>query len=168
MRSERLRQPHPFDVTLVESWGEHPPFVAMMSSLVRDGLDLFPPDVRDQVTVVFSAHSLPERIRTWNDPYEQQLLDSSAAVARELGLHDWRFAFQSAGGTGEPWIGPDVLDYLETLHAEGKRYVLQVPIGFVSDHLEILFDIDVEAAEKAGELGMRSIARSSPTCAMTS
>src|SRR5438445_4306789 len=126
----------------------------MMARLVREGLAQFLPDVRDQVVVVFSAHSLPERIRTWNDPYEQQLLDSSAVVAREAGVNDWRFAFQSAGGTGEPWIGPDILDFLETLHAEGKRYVLQVPIGFVSDHLEILFDLDVEAMEKAAELGM--------------
>lgn len=151
---ERLRQPHPFGVVLVESWGERPEFVRMMADLVSEGLTQFPEGVRDRVVVVFSAHSLPERIRTWNDPYERQLLDSSALVAKEAGVGDWRFAFQSAGGTGEPWIGPDILEYLETLHREGVRYVLQVPIGFVSDHLEILFDIDVEAMEKAAELGM--------------
>jgi ferrochelatase len=110
--------------------------------------------VRDSVKVVFSAHSLPERIRTWDDPYERQLMESSAAVAEKVGLHDWRFAFQSAGNTGEPWLGPDILDYLDTLHAEGVKNVLSVPLGFVSDHLEILFDIDVEAQEKAAELGM--------------
>ena len=75
-------------------------------------------------------------------------------LLERVGLRDWRFAFQSAGNTGEPWLGPDIVDYLETLHSEGVRNVLSVPIGFVSDHLEILFDIDVEAKEKAAALGM--------------
>jgi len=94
------------------------------------------------------------RIRTWGDPYEAQLLASSEAVARETGLPTWRFAWQSAGHTGEPWLGPDIVDYLETLHAEGIRHVLSVPIGFVCDHLEVLYDIDHEAAAKAAALGM--------------
>ena len=75
-------------------------------------------------------------------------------MAREVGLQTWRFAWQSAGHTGEPWLGPDIVDYLETLHAEGVRNVLSVPIGFVCDHLEVLFDIDHEAADKAAALGM--------------
>ena len=94
------------------------------------------------------------RIRTWDDPYESQLLASSNAVAKQLGLRDWRFAWQSAGETGEPWIGPDICEYLGTLHAEGVRHVLSVPIGFVADHLEIMFDLDHEAAQRAAELGM--------------
>jgi ferrochelatase len=106
------------------------------------------------VTTVFSAHSLPVRIREWNDPYESQLLASAEAVAREVGLADWRFAWQSAGNTGEPWLGPDICDYLDTLHAEGVRRVLSVPIGFTCDHLEVLFDIDHEARAKAESLGM--------------
>jgi ferrochelatase len=145
---------HPFDIPFAKCWHHNALWRDMMANLVREGLGQFPEGVRDSVTVVFSAHSLPERIRTWDDPYERQLLESSAAVAERLSLRDWRFAFQSAGNTGEPWLGPDIVDYLETLHAEGVRDVLSVPLGFVSDHLEILFDIDVEASEKAAELGM--------------
>ena len=104
--------------------------------------------------VLFSAHSLPVRIRTWDDPYEAQLNASCVAVARHAQLHDWRFAWQSAGGTGEPWLGPDIVDYLHVLHSEGVRNVLSVPIGFVCEHLEVLYDIDHEAAQKAAALGM--------------
>ncbi|HET9496277.1 MAG TPA: ferrochelatase [Chloroflexia bacterium] len=149
---ERLGSP--FDIPFAKCWHHHERWRDMMAGLVRDGLEQFPEGERESVTVLFSAHSLPERIRTWDDPYERQLLESSAAVAERAGVRDWRFAFQSAGNTGEPWIGPDIVDYLETLHSEGVRNVLSVPIGFVSDHLEILFDIDVEAKERAAELGM--------------
>ena len=145
---------HPFDIPFAKCWHHNKQWRDMVANLVREGLGQFPEDVRNSVTVVFSAHSLPERIRTWDDPYERQLLESSTAIAEHVGLRDWRFAFQSAGNTGEPWLGPDILDYLETLHAEGVKNVLSVPLGFVSDHLEILFDIDVEAIEKASELGM--------------
>jgi protoporphyrin/coproporphyrin ferrochelatase len=149
----------PFALRVVERWHDRPEFLEMMASLVRDGLEQFSTDPsqayeRDPVVVVFSAHSLPVRVREWNDPYEDELMTSSAAVAAMAGLNNWRFAWQSAGGTTEPWLGPDILDYLETLHAEGVRNVLQVPIGFVSDHLEVLYDIDIEAKEKARELGM--------------
>ncbi len=144
-----------FDVTFVERWHAQPEFIEMMTALVRAGLEQFDASERESVLTVFSAHSLPVRIREWNDPYEQELLESSAATARAVGLADWRFAWQSAGETGEPWLGPDILDYLETLHAEGVRNVLQVPIGFVSEHLEILWDIDHEAKEKAAALGMK-------------
>ncbi len=143
-----------FDVTFVERWHAQPEFVEMMAELVRDGLRQFDEPDRASVLTVFSAHSLPVRIREWNDTYEQELMESSAATARAVGLPDWRFAWQSAGETGEPWIGPDILDYLATLQSEGVRNVLQVPIGFVSEHLEILWDIDHEAKERARELGM--------------
>jgi ferrochelatase len=130
------------------------PRIAADGIRVRAGIDTFPVDARPGVRVVFSAHSLPGRIRSWNDPYEAQLQDSCAAVAARLSLRDWRFAWQSAGNTGEPWLGPDILEYLETLHGEGARDVLSVPIGFVCEHLEVLFDIDHEATAKAAELGM--------------
>lgn len=140
-------------VHFVERWGLQPEFIEAIANRVRDALAEFPPDA-GEVRVVFSAHSLPERIREWGDPYEAELLASSEAVAGRVGLRDWRFAWQSAGATGEPWIGPDIVEYLSTLHAEGVRAVMSVPIGFVSDHLEILYDIDLEAAAKARELGM--------------
>lgn len=141
-------------IDFVEQWHLHPGFLDVMATLVRDGLSAWPEAERGNVTVVFSAHSLPERIRTWDDPYERQLLDSAHAVAERAGVTDVRFAWQSAGNTGEPWIGPDILDYLETLRDEGVRHVLQVPIGFVCDHLEILYDLDIEAKQRAAELGI--------------
>ncbi len=142
------------DVTFVESWHLQPEFLELIAALARTALAKFPAKERDRVVAVFSAHSLPERIREWNDPYESQLLASSAAIAQRAGLGDWRFAWQSAGNTGEPWLGPDIVDYLSTLYSEGVRSVLQIPIGFVSDHLEIVYDLDIEAREKAAELGM--------------
>jgi len=152
MRKHDLR----FDVEFVEQWHLHPGFLDVMETLVRDELAGFDGSdaAGDDVTVVFSAHSLPERIRTWGDPYERQLEDSARAVAERVGICDWRMAWQSAGATGEPWIGPDILDYLGTLHDEGVRRVLQVPIGFVCDHLEILYDLDIEAAQRAASLGI--------------
>jgi protoporphyrin/coproporphyrin ferrochelatase len=104
--------------------------------------------------VVFTAHSLPARILETGDPYRDQLLETSRLVAERAGLTDWSFAFQSASPTGEPWLGPDILEELETLHARGVRQVLAAPVGFVSDHLEILWDLDIEAREKAAELGI--------------
>ncbi len=147
--------PLPLDITFVRSWYDEPGFVELMADRVRAALAGVAQPGEPAPTVVFTAHSLPVRIRESNDPYEAQLLDSAAMVAAQMGLSDWRFAWQSAGGTTEPWIGPDILDYLETLSAEGVRTVVQVPIGFVSDHLEILYDIDIEAKERATELGMR-------------
>lgn len=143
---------NPFEVRFVDSWHRQAEFLEMMATLVDRGLRLFPAGAA--VLPVFTAHSLPVRIREWKDPYEIELLTSSALVADRLSLGDWRFAWQSAGGTSEPWIGPDILDYLEELKAQGARAVLQVPIGFVAEHLEILYDIDIEAIEKARSLGM--------------
>jgi ferrochelatase len=154
MEEAQERLGNRFDLPFAKCWHHNERWRDMMAGLVREGLLQFAADVRDEVTVVFSAHSLPERIRTWDDPYERQLLENSEDVARRAGVARWRFAFQSEGHTGEPWLGPDIVAFLETLHSEGVRHVLSVPLGFVSDHLEILFDIDIEAKEKARELGM--------------
>jgi protoporphyrin/coproporphyrin ferrochelatase len=104
--------------------------------------------------VVFTAHSLPERILADGDPYKEQLLETSRLVAERAGIESWSFAFQSESPTGEPWLGPDILDELDRLRGEGVQKVLVAPIGFVADHLEIYWDIDVEAREKAAELGL--------------
>lgn len=140
---------------MVESFQAQPKFRQMIADRINEGLAQFPADVRDEVSVLFSAHSLPERVLAWGDPYPQEMAESSRGIAEMLGLQDWRFTFQSQGETGDPWLGPDVLDTLEVLAAEGKRYVLQVPFGFVSDHLEILYDIDIECKHKARDLGMQ-------------
>jgi len=100
--------------------------------------------------VVFTAHSLPARILDEGDPYKQQLLETSRLVAEAAGIDDWSFSFQSESATGEPWLGPDILDHLEGLSGP----VLVAPIGFVADHLEIRWDLDTEADEKAKELGL--------------
>ena len=144
----------PMDLTFIESWHLQAEFISLISGRVREGLAALPENERDETCVVFSAHSLPVRIRTWDDPYEAQLGASCDAVARQMGLGNWRFAWQSAAHTGEPWLGPDISNYLETLRRQGVRTVLSVPIGFVCDHLEVLYDIDHEAAGKAAALGM--------------
>jgi ferrochelatase len=132
------------ELVLVESWHDHPGFLDAVADRVR-GTDAW---------VVFTAHSLPERILAGGDPYRDQLLETSRLVAERAGLTDWSFAFQSASPTGEPWLGPDVLDELGRLREAGVRKVLVAPVGFVSDHLEILWDLDVEARERAVELGL--------------
>jgi len=132
------------ELVLVESWHDHPGFLDIVADRVRD----------TDAWVVFTAHSLPERILADGDPYRDQLLETSRLVAERAGLKDWSFAFQSASPTGEPWLGPDVLDELGRLQAAGVRKVLVAPVGFVSDHLEILWDLDVEAQERAAELGL--------------
>ena len=132
------------ELVFVESWHDHGPFIDVLADRVRcfDG------------HVVFTAHSLPERILAAGDPYRDQLLTTSRLVAERAGISSWSFAFQSASATGEPWLGPDILEELDTLAANGVRRVLVCPVGFVSDHLEILWDLDVEAREKAARLGL--------------
>src|SRR5262245_32253664 len=144
----------PFTLHFVESWQAHPLFRRLIADRIGETLAQFPADARDQVMVLFSAHSLPEKIRAAGDPYPEELRESAAGIAELLGLADHRFCYQSAGMTGEPWLGPDILDELEELHAEGVRHVLSAPFGFVAEHLEVLWDIDTEAQEKAAELGM--------------
>ena len=143
---ERLEDALPEDVDLafVESWHDHEPFLDVLAERVRG----------TEAHVVFTAHSLPERILTEGDPYREQLLQTSRLVADKAGVDSWSFAFQSESPTGEPWLGPDILDELDALHGRGVANVLVAPVGFVSDHLEILWDIDVQAREKAAELGL--------------
>jgi ferrochelatase len=136
------------ELAFVESWHDYEPFIAVLADRVRG----------TAAHVVFTAHSLPERILTAGDPYRDQLLETSRLVAERAGVERWSFAFQSASPTGEPWLGPDILDHLVDLAARGVRDVLVCPVGFVSDHLEIRWDIDTEARERAQDLGV-SLAR---------
>jgi ferrochelatase len=132
------------ELVLVESWHDSPGFLDLLADRVRG----------TEAWVVFTAHSLPERILAEGDPYREQLLETSRLVAERAGLERWSFAFQSASQTGEPWLGPDVLEELERLRDDGVRQVLVAPVGFVSDHLEILWDLDIDAKERAAELGL--------------
>jgi ferrochelatase len=127
------------ELAFVDSWHDEPGFVDLLADRVRG----------TGAHVVFTAHSLPARAAP---VYREQLLETAQLVAERAGLEDWSFSFQSESPTGEPWLGPDILDHLEDLHARGVRKVLVCPVGFVADHLEIRWDLDHEAAEKAGEL----------------
>ncbi|MFL5963541.1 MAG: ferrochelatase [Gaiellaceae bacterium] len=133
------------DIAFVESWHDDPGFVSFLADRVRD----------TDAHVVFTAHSLPARILDEGDPYQDQLLETARLVADTAGVEDWSFSFQSESPTGEPWLGPDILDHLEALSSRGIESVLICPVGFVSDHLEIRWDIDTEAQDKARELGLR-------------
>ncbi len=132
------------ELAFIESWHDEPGFVDLLAERVR-GTDAH---------VVFTAHSLPARILDSGDPYKEQLLETSQLVAERAALETWSFSFQSESQTGEPWLGPDILDHLRELDARGVRDVLVCPVGFVADHLEIRWDLDHEAAELAGELGL--------------
>lgn len=141
--------------TFVDSWYRQPKFLQAIENNVRAGLEKFSPEVRDKVKVVFSAHSLPERLIKMGDPYDDELKDNARLVAERLGNVDWMFSYQSAAHTGEPWLGPQVEDVVVDLAKDGYKHMLVAPIGFVSDHVEILFDIDVEAKQIATEHGVQ-------------
>jgi ferrochelatase len=128
----------------VDSWHDDPALIDLLADRVRG----------THAHVVFTAHSLPARILDEGDPYKEQLLETSRLVAERAGLETWSFSFQSESPTGEPWLGPDILDHLADLHGSGVTDVLVCPIGFVADHLEIRWDLDHEAAERARDLGM--------------
>jgi ferrochelatase len=133
------------EVVFVDSWHDNPGFISFLADRVRG----------TAAHVVFTAHSLPARILDEGDPYRDQLLETAQLVAGAAGLDDWSFSFQSESATGEPWLGPDILDHLADLQSRGVRDVLVCPVGFVSDHLEIRWDIDIEARDRARELGLR-------------
>jgi ferrochelatase len=141
-------------MSFVEQYHLHPELIAALSERVRRSLDGFG-DRRGEVMVLFSAHSLPESILEIRDPYPEQLLETSRAVAASAGIERWQFTWQSAGQTGQPWLGPDILETLSRLAAEGVQEVLVTPVGFVSDHLEVLYDLDLEAKKHAAAIGMR-------------
>lgn len=133
------------ELAFVERWGAEPGFVELLADRLHG----------TEAHVVFTAHSLPERIVAEGDPYRDELLETSRLVAEAAGVDEWSFSFQSASPTGEPWLGPDILDHLDELAGRGVEDVLVCPVGFVSDHLEIRWDIDTAAQERARELGLR-------------
>jgi ferrochelatase len=141
------------DVTLVRSWWSEGPFLDAVASRVTETLQRFPRP--SAVPVVFTAHSLPEKILASADPYATELNASAKEVAARAHLASWRFAYQSAGATPEPWLGPDVGDVITELAKAGNEGVLLVPIGFVCDHVEILYDIDIECQALARQLGIQ-------------
>lgn len=153
-RTRDAAEPHGMTVGGVESWATEPAFVDFVARDLRNRIASMP----DRTRVLFTAHSLPERIIATGDPYPDELRSTAVAVAERLGLAegvDWEIAWQSAGRTPEPWLGPDVLEVLDRLGDDPEvDGVIVSAVGFVADHLEVLYDLDIEAATRATERGL--------------
>ncbi len=144
----------PIEIARIERWHLLPGYLDALTDRVSDALLKFPKDVRADVPIIFSAHSLPQRILEWHDPYPDELRATVEGVTQRLGSHPHEFAFQSAAISNEPWLGPDVGAALDRLAEEGCKHVLIAPIGFVVEHVEILYDIDVVFQQQAQKLGL--------------
>ncbi len=142
---------HQMAVKGVDSWAVEPAFIEFIATDLRSTLATLPAETR----VLFTAHSLPERILAAGDPYPSQLQATAECVAAALSLDNWGLAWQSAGRTPEPWLGPDILQVIDELAMDGHtRAVLVSAVGFVADHLEVLYDLDIEACRRAHEHGL--------------
>ncbi|HET6680620.1 MAG TPA: ferrochelatase [Gemmatimonadaceae bacterium] len=141
----------------VDSYHAEPALIQAFADRVHEGIDRWEERERESVHVVFSAHSLPQRIIAAGDPYDRQVRETAALIASRAGLDEsrWSWSYQSAGRTSEPWLGPTLPDHLTALARAGVRNVVSVPVGFVCDHVEILYDIDVAAQACSRELGIR-------------
>ncbi|MBI3610159.1 MAG: ferrochelatase [Nitrospirae bacterium] len=145
----------PFTIRRIESWNDHPKLIKAIAEKIMRALERFPSDIRKKVPLLFSAHSLPERILAEKDPYPQELNETIELVMKKVGSYTWRFAYQSKGRTPEPWLGPDAAAVIDELHAQGHRHLLMAPIGFISDHMETLYDVDVMYRKQCQAKGMQ-------------
>jgi protoporphyrin/coproporphyrin ferrochelatase len=143
--------------SFIEQWYDHPYFVEVVADRVRAARDQLTEDERANDLVVFTAHSLPTKILESGDPYPAQLQGSADMVAGKLSLDRYRIGWQSAGRTPEPWIGPPLVEIIRRAATEGHTAVVVCPVGFVADHLEVLFDVDIEAREAAAQAGIRLV-----------
>ncbi len=141
----------------ITNYHAEPGLITALANRVTEGLSRWPQDERESIHVVFSAHSLPARILEAGDPYDEQQRETARLVAEKAGLEAdrWSWSYQSAGRSPEPWLGPQLQEHLLKLAKKGIRNVIIVPVGFVSDHVEILYDIDIQAHEVAREVGLR-------------
>lgn len=138
------------EIARIEHWPLLPGYLDALAERVRAALEKFPA----AVPIIFTAHSLPQRILEWNDPYPDELSATVAAVTERLGPHPYAFAYQSAAMTPDPWLGPDAGQVIARLAHEGHQHVLLAPIGFVCEHVEILYDVDIAYKRQAESLGM--------------
>ena len=143
------------EVTTVTSWHDHPWLLQAFAERVRDVYNRLSAEERAQLAIIFTAHSLPQRILAEGDPYPREVERTAAGVAERLGLTTWEVAYQSQGATAEPWLGPTLDEVFARAAAQGRRRLLAVPVGFVCDHVEILYDIDILAQKVAQEKGLR-------------
>jgi len=147
----------PFKMDFVEEWHDQPFLASAFAEKLREGWLKASAENGAELPVIFTAHSVPERTITEGDPYERQSKETAELVAKEAGLAsgDWTFAFQSQGMSGGAWIGPTVEDTIRSLKAKGHRGVFLHPIGFLCDHVEVLYDIDIFFKQFAEKEGMR-------------
>jgi len=152
---QRLEEANsPIAFARIENWHLETGYINALVGRVRDALQRFPNEIRADTPVIFTAHSLPEKILEWNDPYPAQLRETVSAVMEKLGSQPHEFAFQSAAISTIPWIGPDAGEVIKRLVSEGKQHILLCPIGFVCEHVEILYDIDIVYQNLAKSLGI--------------
>jgi ferrochelatase len=144
-------------VTFIESWHTQPDYLRGLAGNVTKTLARWPESKRDDVLIIFTAHSLPQSILEMGDPYDRQLRETALFLAEELSLPEsgWFFSYQSAARTPVPWLGPQVEDLVIDLAADGYRDLLIAPIGFIADHVEILYDIDIGVENIASSRGLR-------------
>ncbi len=153
-RQAAARSGGPDELSFVTDWHLSPGYVAWLAARVREELETIPEPRRRGALVVFTAHSLPSRLRELGDPYPEQLAETGGAVARVLELPAWTTAWQSVSNTGEPWLGPALLELVRERAASGVQDFLICACGFTADHLEILYDLDLEARQEALRLGV--------------
>ncbi|MFD2703980.1 ferrochelatase [Salibacterium lacus] len=147
--AERINGP---EIHSVENWHDEPKFIEYWVDQVKRTMEQTRPD--EKTCVIFSAHSLPEKIIQAGDPYPEQLEETAKWVAEGAGISDYAIGWQSEGNTPDPWLGPDVQDLTKDLHSNyGYNAFIYCPVGFVADHLEVLFDNDVECRQACGEVG---------------
>ncbi len=145
----------PLEVAHIESWKDDPGYLDALEARIIEGFQQFPSETLPRVHLILTAHSLPERILEWNDPYPNELQETYRRLTDRFPGQPAHFAYQSAAMTGDRWLGPDAGDLMEELIGHGAREFLVVPIGFVSEHVEILYDIDIEYKHRIEAAGGR-------------
>ena len=150
------------DLVMIDSWHLEPGFIELLAQRVTTALDALSPSARDEAVVVFTAHSLPSSILGSGDTYPEQLQQTADAVAARAGLARWQVGWQSAGRTSVPWLGPDLLAIMVELAAKEVPGIVVCPCGFVADHLEVLYDVDIEAQALAADLDIQLQRTASP------
>jgi ferrochelatase len=157
-RQAVLGEQPPFQVEFIDNWHDHPLLIRAFAEKLRAGWEYASRELGARVPVIFTAHSVPQRTIAEGDPYEQQARETAALVAREvpaLTADNWTFAFQSQGMSGGAWLGPTVEDAILQLKAKGHTGIFIQPIGFLCDHVEVLYDVDIMFREFAEKNGMR-------------
>jgi len=153
-REELRRDGQDVDITFAGSWFDHPLWVAANAAHVSEAFARLPEALRAEARLVFTAHSIPTSMAE-RSQYQKQLTTSSELVANEAGVRDWALVYQSRSGRpGDPWLEPDVCDYLRRTREDGLRAAVLCPIGFVCDHIEVLYDLDREAAQVCRDVGL--------------